>query len=181
MDPRYRPGLTQSGEGVACITDSGAEGRNGIIVVDLGSGQSWRHLDLTHAVRSESQYLPFIWGQPIYYASPGRPLATWPLGSDGIAISADGERLYWGPLASRSLYIVPTALLRDRGPASELLAQQGVVSHGQKGSSDSLETDSHGHIFVGNNEANAINLFNPRNGTAVPYVRDPRINWVDTS
>lgn len=25
-----------------------------------------------------------------------------------------------------------------------------------------------------------MNLFNPQNGTTVPFVRDPRINWVDT-
>lgn len=35
----------RSGEGVAYITDSSTDGRNGLIVVDLGTGHSWRHLE----------------------------------------------------------------------------------------------------------------------------------------
>ncbi|KAI1851320.1 hypothetical protein JX265_000446 [Neoarthrinium moseri] len=175
-----RPDVSESGEGIAYITDSSSEGRNAIIIVDLGSGESWRHLELTKWVRSQNQFLPFIWGQPIYYAQASRPVSYWPLGSDGIALSADGERLYWGPLGSRYLYSVPTVLLRKQDPTSELLTQQGVTSHGEKGASDGFETDSNGFIYVGNNEANSVNLFNPKNGTTTPFVRDPRINWVDT-
>ncbi|KAI1385465.1 major royal jelly protein-domain-containing protein [Hypoxylon trugodes] len=169
-----------SGEGFAYITDSSAEGHNALIIVDLGSGESWRHLGLTKSVRGESQFLPFIWGQPGYYTDAGRPYTSFPIGSDGIAISADGETLYWCPLSSRYMYSAPTALLRARGQASELLAQQSVSNHGQKGVSDGLETDNNGIIYVGNNEGNAINLFNPSNGTTLTFVRDPRINWVDT-
>lgn len=137
-----RPELTESGQGVAYITDSSSEGRNGIIIVDLGSGESWRHLDLAQPVRSEYQFLPFIWGQPIYYTLGGMPITSFPLGSDGIALAADGERLYWGPLGGRKLYSCATSLLRARGATSELLAQQGVTSHGEKGASDGFETDS---------------------------------------
>lgn len=119
-----RPSLTESGKGVAYITDSSQQGRNAIIIVDLGTGESWRHLGLTHSVRAESQFLSFIWGQPNYYTEGSSPVSTNPTGSDGIALSADGDTLYFGPFASRYLYSVPTARLRDRGPASELLAQQ---------------------------------------------------------
>jgi sugar lactone lactonase YvrE len=38
--------LRQGAAGVAYITDSSTMGRNGIVVVDLGSGRSWRHLDM---------------------------------------------------------------------------------------------------------------------------------------
>lgn len=58
---------------------------------------------------------------------------------------------------------------------------QSVVNLGQKGASDGFETDSNNLIYVGNNELNSINIFNPANGTTVPFVRDPKINWVDTS
>ncbi|OTB02078.1 hypothetical protein M426DRAFT_25087 [Hypoxylon sp. CI-4A] len=182
-DARFdlRSDITDStGEGVAYITDSSASGHNALVIVDLGSGESWRHLGLTRAVRGESQFLPFIWGQPGYYTEAGMPFTSFPLGSDGIALSADGETLYWTPLASRYLYSAPTAKLRARGQASELLAQQSVVNHGQKGLSDGLETDSNGMVYLGNNEGNAINVFNPKNGTTLTFVRDPRINWVDT-
>ncbi|KAI1161603.1 major royal jelly protein-domain-containing protein [Nemania serpens] len=175
-----RSKLTESGQGIGYITDSSSQGRNAIIIVDLGTGESWRHLGLTSSVRSESQFLSFIWGQPTYYTEGNTPLSTNPTGSDGIALSADGETLYFGPFASRYMYSVPTVRLRDRSPTSELLAQQSVVNLGQKGASDGFETDSNNLIYVGNNELNSINIFNPANGTTYPFVRDPRINWVDT-
>ncbi|KAI8945089.1 major royal jelly protein-domain-containing protein [Xylaria longipes] len=174
------PSVSESGQGVGYITDSSSQGRNAIIVVDLDTGESWRHLGLAKSVRSESQFISFIWGQPTYYTEGSSPLTTNPTGSDGIALSADGETLYFGPFASRYMYSVPTARLRDRSPTSELLAQQSVVNHGQKGASDGFETDSNNLIYVGNNELNSINIFNPANGTTYPFVRDPRINWVDT-
>lgn len=171
----------RKGEGKAYITDSSSEGRNGIIVVDLATGESWRHLDLDRSVRAEQQFLPFVWGQPIYEVpAPGAPITHLTMGSDGIAISADGEHLYYGPIASRSFYSVPTALLNDRGPTSELIAQQSVKSHGQKGLSDGFETDSEGRIYMGNMEQNGIVFYNPRNGTVNMFVRDPRISWADT-
>ncbi|KAI1125801.1 major royal jelly protein-domain-containing protein [Nemania abortiva] len=175
-----RSSVTKSGEGIGYITDSSSQGRNAIIVVDLGTGESWRHLGLTKSVRGESQFISFIWGQPTYYTEGSSPLSTNPTGSDGIALSADSETLYFGPFASRYMYSVPTARLRDRSPTSELLAQQSVVNHGQKGASDGFETDSNNMIYVGNNELNSINIFNPANGTTYPFVRDPKINWVDT-
>ena len=60
-------------------------------------------------------------------------------------------------------------------------AVQGVRNCGQKGFSDGLETDTNGFIYAGNFELNAITFYNPANGTSQIFVRDPRINWVDTS
>jgi sugar lactone lactonase YvrE len=177
-----RASLTATGKGVAYITDSSSEGRNGIVIVDLGSGESWRHLNNIPEVSAERGFVPYVWGQPRYYIpGPGMPLTTVPLGSDGIALSADGEDLYFGPVGGRGLYSVATAKLRDRGQSSELVAQGAVRNHGQRGVSDGFETDTNGFIYAGNMEQNEIGFFNPANGTVTPLVRDPRISWVDTS
>ena len=95
-------------------------------------------------------------------------------------MSADGEDLFFGGVGKRYLYSVPTFRLRDNGPFSEALAQAAVVSRGQKGVSDGYETDTNGYIYHGNAEQNAISFFNPANGTDALFVRDPRLNWVDT-
>ena len=177
-----RASLTNSGKGVAYITDSSPEGRNGIIIVDLGTGESWRHLNNIPEVSAQRGIVPFVWGQPLYYIpGPGMPLTTIPLGSDGIALSADGEDLYFGPVGGRELYSVPTKRLRDRSQNSELLAQGAVQNHGQRGLSDGFETDSNGLIYAGNMEQNLLLSFNPANGTVSTLVRDPRISWIDTS
>lgn len=176
-----RPGITSTGKGVAYITDSSSEGRNGLIIVDLGTGESWRHVSGTEAVRPDAGFVGWVYGQPVYGNDPIGSQATYfPIGSDGIALSADGEDLYFCPLSSRRLYSVSTVLLRDRGPASELRAQQGTLYRGQKGFSDGFETDSNGLIYMGNFEQNAVVAFNPTNGTVSTFVRDPRINWSDT-
>lgn len=177
-----RPQLTESGKGVAYITDSSTEGRNGIIVVDLGTGESWRHLDGTSEVRPERSFVAWVWGEALYSVpSPGAPLSYLQFGSDGIALSADGEELFWTAVASRTLYSIPTVRLRDRSAHSELLAQGSVRNRGEKGVSDGLETDTNGFIYAGNMEQNAITVFNPGNASSTTFLRDPRINWVDTS
>ncbi|KAL7619868.1 hypothetical protein AAE478_010414 [Parahypoxylon ruwenzoriense] len=92
--------FNSSSEGFAYVADNGASGRNDIIIVDLGSGQSWRHLGLTRAARGESQLLPFISVQPGYYTDAGMPFPSFSTGADGITLSADGEKLYWCPLGA---------------------------------------------------------------------------------
>jgi sugar lactone lactonase YvrE len=54
-----RAEVTESGGGVAYITDSSSEGRNGIIVVDLGTGESWRHLNAASEVRWERGFVAY--------------------------------------------------------------------------------------------------------------------------
>jgi sugar lactone lactonase YvrE len=169
-----------TGQGIAYITDSSTEGRNGIVMADLSSGETWRHLDGNDAVHMEKQHVQYLWGEAIYAAQPGLPSTFLNFGSDGIALAADGERLYWKAVANRYLYSVPTERLRDRSPSSEILAQGAINNHGQSGISDGMETDSNGFIYHGNMESSAISIFNPANGTVNTFVRDPRLNWIDT-
>lgn len=177
-----RPHVTESGQGIAYITDSSSEGRNGIIIVDLGSGESWRHLNGIAEVRPERGFVGYVWGNPLYYMpGPNQPWTTAPLGSDGIALSADGETLYFGPVGGRGLYSVPTERLRDRSPSSELLAQAAVNNRGNRGVGDGFETDTNGFLYMGNMEQNEIGFYNPKNASMTMFVRDPRISWVDTS
>ncbi len=176
-----RPSVTSSGAGIAYITDSSSEGRNGIVIVDLGTGESWRHLNNLPEVRPEPGFFLSVWAEPVY-SNPGKgqPITPLSFGSDGITLSADGETLYLSPVSSRYLYSVPTARLRDRSVASELLAAGSVSRLTQKGVSDGLESDSNGLIYAGSVEQNAVVIFNPANGTASTYVRDPRLGWMDT-
>ncbi|KAJ4377175.1 hypothetical protein N0V85_008977 [Neurospora sp. IMI 360204] len=181
-----RPNITSSGAGVAYITDASISGQNAIVVVDLGTGDAWRRLQGNPSVLPESQFLPFVWGQPLYFVpDPGHPptgnLSSTPppgylpVGADNIAISPDGETLFYAPLASRNLYSVPTALLRRRDDAVEAELAAAVVDYGQTGFSDGMESDSNGIVYKGNQEANAVVAFDPSTGTTQTVVRDPRI------
>ena len=77
-------------------------------------------------------------------------------GADGIAISHDGQRLYYGPLASRRLYSVSVDALCDRSLDDAAVAGT-VADEGDKGTgSDGLETDEAGHLYLTAYEHNAV-------------------------
>jgi len=175
-----RPNVTASGQGIAYLTDSSVEGRTGLVVVDLGTGESWRHLDYTTYVQADRQFVAYVWGKQLYSNSPGNPFGYITFGVDGIAISADGDDLFFGGVGTRYMYSIPTSYLRDNSVNSDALAQGAVVTRTQKGVADGFETDTNNFIYHGNMEQEAISFFNPANGTDQLFVRDPRINWVDT-
>lgn len=81
---------------------------------------------------------------------------------------------------SRRFYNVPTSQLRDRSLTSEIHAQEAEKDLGQKGWGDWFETGTNGFIYMGNDEHNAVVSYSPGNGALSTFVRDPRINSVDT-
>jgi len=105
--------LRKGGAGVAYITDSSDKGPNGIIVVNLASGQSRRLLNDHPSTKAEPNFVPTVEGKPLMQRKPGQPPQPLKMGSDGIAISADGDKLFYCPLASHHLYSVSTSALLD--------------------------------------------------------------------
>lgn len=175
--------LRRGKEGVAYITDSAQNGPNGIIVVDLASGESWRRLNDHPSTKPEDlrTFLPIVEGQPflVKQQENGSTKLAANMGSDGIAISATGEWLYYCPLASRKLYSVSTEALSNRSVDDQYVSQT-VKDEGDKGgASDGLESDAEGRIYVTNYEHNSIMRLNP-NGEWETTVHDPRLLWPDT-
>jgi sugar lactone lactonase YvrE len=173
--------LRRGAEGHAFITDSSDIGPNGIIVVDLGSGESWRRLHDHASTKAEGlrTFLPIVEGRPLLERH--RDGATKPItmGSDGIAISADGTRLYYCPLMSRRLYSVAVDALIDRSLDDDAVAAT-VVDEGDKGgAADGLESDAEGRIYSTNYEHNAI-LRRRTGGEWETVAHDPRLLWPDT-
>ncbi len=165
--------------GMAFITDSSDQGPNGIIVVDLDSGKSWRRLNDHPSTKAEPNFLPSVEGQPLMSRPPNQPPSYIKLGADGIAISADGKRLFYCPLASRNLYSVSVDALANQQTSDAQVAQT-VVLHGDKGGgSDGLESDSQNRIYLTNYEHNAIYRRN-ENGMIETLIHDPRALWPDT-
>lgn len=161
--------LSRGPGGMAFITDSGTNPEHpmGLIVVDLESGAAWRHLTGHPTVTPAEGHLAIIDGQPF-------PDIL--MGADGIAISADGARLYYCPLASRRLYSVSTEALAS----SEGDVEATVEDHGEKGASDGLETDDQGRIYATQYEQGAV-VRRLADGSAwQPVVQQPHLLFVDT-
>lgn len=173
--------LRRNDGGVAYITDSSDSGPNGIIVVDLATGEAWRRLHehpSTKALPAE-EFAPVAEGRVLRERSADGEVTPVAMGADGIAISADGERLWYCPLASRRWYSVPTDALADRALGDAEVAA-AVRDEGDKGcGSDGLETDDAGRFYATDYEHNAI-LRRLPDGELETLVHDPRLLWPDT-
>lgn len=174
--------LRRGSEGMAFITDSAQKGPNGIIVVDLASEQSWRRLHDHQSVKPEElqTFLPIVEGRPFLERQPdGSVKHGASMGSDGIAINADGTRLYYCPLGSRKLYSVDTNALSDQSLKEQEVGATVIDEGDRGGASDGLESDSAGNIYSTNYEHNAILRRSPDKRWET-LTHDPRLLWPDT-
>jgi sugar lactone lactonase YvrE len=170
--------LSVGAAGFAYITDSSAAGPNGIVVVDLATGHSWRKLDNHPSTRPEPGFIGIAEGEPMYTREPGQPRKPFLIGVDGIALSADGSRLFYCPLSGRKLYSVSTAALRNPHlSAAQTAATVRMVSG--KGASDGLESDTAGNVYAGDYETDSIHVIAP-DGTLKLLTHDPTLLWPDT-
>jgi sugar lactone lactonase YvrE len=164
--------------GTAYITDSSAQGPNGIVVVDLATGDSRRRLNDHPSTKAEPRFLPFVEGRELRRQPAGQPAQYLTIGSDGIAISGDGKRLYYCPLAGRRLFSVDTDALIDDSATDERVAET-VRDEGMKPASDGLESDVQGRIYATAYETNSI-VRRGLDGKYETLVHDPRVLWPDT-
>ncbi len=175
--------LRRGNEDMAFITDSSQNGPNGIIVVDLASGKSWRRLHDHPSTKAEyiQTFLPIVEGRPfLKYQHNGDVIQAANMGADGIAINSDGSRIYYCPLGSRNLYSVSTDALVDNSISEQEVAVT-INNHGDRGgASDGLESDSEGNIYSTNYEHNSI--MRPRESDKIweTILHDPRLLWPDT-
>jgi len=166
-------------EGMAFITDSSSTGPNGIIVVDLASGKSWRRLHDHPSTKPDAAFVPVVEGEILQLRIPGQPPQRFAVGADGIAISADGETLFYCPLTSRHLYSVSVDALANQAKSDAYVAAT-VKDLGEKGgASDGLESDAEGRVYLSDYEHNAIRRRDIA-GDIETLVHDPRVLWPDT-
>jgi len=170
--------LSRGKAGMAFITDSSSPGPNGIIVVDLHSKKSWRRLNDHISTRPVPGFVPVVEGQPVVFINANGEHQSLKVGADGIAIGADGQRLYYCPLSSRKLFSVSLDALCNR-KVSDADVAKTVCEVGEKGASDGLESDSLGRIYATDYEHNAVRRIT-LNGGQETIVCDPRLLWPDT-
>ncbi len=161
--------LRRGDAGAAFITDSSDQGEPGIIVVDLASGRSWRRLGGHPSTLAVDGYVAVI---------EGHPKDDLLMQADGIAIAADGERLFYCPLASRRLYSVSVEALLDESLDDAAVAAT-ITDHGEKGASDGLETDADGRIYATNYEQGSV-LRRSADGSWEVLVHQPGMIFPDT-
>jgi sugar lactone lactonase YvrE len=155
---------------VAYITDSG---KGGIIVVDLSTGKAHRTLDGDKSVKADTSIKIVIDGKPVL-----RNGKTPEFNSDGIALSPDGNYLYYQPLAGATLYRIRTELLRDSSTAPEKVTA-GVEKVAQTFPVDGLWIDKEWNIYLSGLSQKAVLRLN-KEGHIETVIKDDRLEWPDT-
>jgi sugar lactone lactonase YvrE len=155
---------------IAYLTDSGA---GALVVTDLRSGHSRRLLDSHPSVMAEDIDV-VIDGVPWRTPRGARPRVH----SDGIALSPDGETLYFQALTGRTLYRIATAFLRDASLSSDALGGK-VERVGATGPADGLECAPDGTLYLTSLEDHSVKRL-VTDGTAAIVAQDPRLQWPDS-
>lgn len=160
--------------GFAYLTDSGL---GAIIVLDLNTRQARRLLANDERTKAEP-IVPLIGGRELRFSGGPNKGEVPKIHSDGIALSTDGEYLYWQALIGRTLYRIPTAVLRDpEFPETRLGVK--VQNMGQTVMTDGMEIDADGILYFTALEKDAIIIRRPDRGLET-LVQDPRFIWPDS-
>ena len=170
--------LKRGKQGTAFITDSGAKSPDGIIIVDLASGKSFRRLGNDPTVKPDTHVVGRVDGFPLLTRKHGLSPQVPKFASDGIAISPDGKTLYYCPISSRQLYSVSIDAMMDRTKSESEVAAT-IKDLGTKGMSDGLESDSSGGVYAGDEEKNQVKYGKPGGPYKVLAQVAPRF-WIDT-
>ena len=158
-----------TGRKVAYISDSGL---GALVVVDLETGRARRLLADHPSTKSEDIVLTIAGKKWL----PGG--ATPQVHVDGLALTGDGEFLYYHSLTGRTLYRIETRWLRD--------ATFGDYTHGTKVESlyetcaaDGMAIGPDGYLYLTAIEDNAIKLFVSL-GKLETVVKAPELKWPDS-
>lgn len=143
-----------------------------ILVYDVTQQQARRVIANHESVDAE-YYLPVVQGRPMQAFG----LVTIRPGVDSIALSPDGQWLYFAPVTNNYLYRVATSLLRDpeQSPAS---IQNRIKRLGPKTMSDGLTTDQAGNIYISDLEHSAILRMSP-DGALTTLLQSDKLRWPD--
>jgi sugar lactone lactonase YvrE len=156
--------------GTAYISDSG---NGALIVTDVAEGTSRRLLNGHHSVTSE--------GTVVNLAGKAwrLPNGSFPeVHLKGLALTPDGDYLYYQALTARTLYRVPTAVLRN--PELSIFdVEEAVRLVGLTGVADGLVFAPDGYLYLTDVEHGAIYRLT-QNGLLELVVQDPRLSWPDS-
>lgn len=162
---------TDAGRGFAYITDSGL---GALVVVNLNTGRCRRVLEGHVSTRAEAGVEPVIGGR--VWRQPDGTVPQ--VHADGIALSDDGETLYFKALVGRTLYRVSTSALRNFSMPDSILQQQ-VRPIGKAPVCDGMICDGQGNVYMTALEQDAIVVRRP-DGRIDTVVRGDLLKWPDS-
>jgi sugar lactone lactonase YvrE len=155
----------------AYITDSNL---GALVVVDLTDGSARRVLDDHLSTAADTSYALRIGNGELRTADGSVPQ----IASDGIALSPDGQYVYYHALTGTHLYRLPTAALNDPDRSADRLAAE-VEDLGETAVTDGMIAGPDGTIYHTALEADAVIGWHSERGLDT-LVIDSRLQWPDS-
>jgi len=157
----------------AYITDSGM---GAILVVNLDTGQARRLLSDHPSTKAEPDVRITVQGVELLDEKTGK---TPEIHSDGIALSSDGAYLYYHALTGRSLYRVPTEVLRSESLARSA-PDEAVELVSETTVTDGMLIDEKNRIYHTVIGEDSIVWFDHGSHRGQTIAKDERIAWPDS-
>lgn len=148
----------------AYITDSGV---GAIVVVDLSTGESRKLLNNHSSTKAELRTLT-VNGNSVPFE----------IHSDGLALTNDGDFLYYKALSSKSLFKIKTEILRDL-TLTAAQVEDAVEFVIEAMPCDAIEFGPDDNLYITSVEDNAIHRYLPE-GKLELVVSDENLTWPDS-
>jgi sugar lactone lactonase YvrE len=155
---------------VAYLTNSN---EGGIVVVNLATGKIRELLRNHYSVKHDPSFTLVVDGKE--FKKNGKPVH---LQSDGIALTPDGEWLYYKPLTDNKLYRIQTEFLRNEDLPDEK-REAAVEDLGRFAVTDGMIFDKSGNLYLGDYQHYQMVQITPALEKEV-VVADERLIWPDS-
>jgi sugar lactone lactonase YvrE len=153
------------------------ESANGaIIVVDLKSGKARRLLDGHPSTQPEKNVKLVVDGKALIDHQKKAPPQ---IASDGIALDAKNNYLYYHALTGHTLYRIKTSFLKDEKLRKQELESK-VENVGQTPAPDGMLEGPDGSVYLTDLENSAIVRWYPESKRVEQIIADKRLLWPDT-
>ncbi|QNF32313.1 SMP-30/gluconolactonase/LRE family protein [Adhaeribacter swui] len=155
---------------IAYLTNSN---EGGLVVVDLQTGKARQLLQNHYSVKQDPEFTLLVDGKE--FKKQGEPVH---IHSDGIALSPDGEWLYYKPLTDNKLYRISTECLRNPD-LSETELGTHVQDLGRFTTTDGMIFDPDGNLYLGDYQNYAMVQITP-DLEMKTIMKDDRLIWPDS-
>lgn len=145
----------------------------GIIIVNLATGKSKQVLQGHYSTISDPEFKFIIDGQELM--KNGQPVK---INSDGIALTPNGDWLYFKPLTDDKLYRIRTEHLHNDALSGETLGEK-VEDLGHFFPTDGMIFDPKGNLYLGDMRAYSIKKITP-DLKVLNLITDERLIWPDS-
>jgi sugar lactone lactonase YvrE len=145
----------------------------GIVVINLETGTIRELLRNHYSIKHDPSFTLIVDGKE--FRKNGEPVH---LQSDGIALTPDGEWLYYKPLTDNKLYRIRTEFLRDEELTQDKL-EAAVEDLGRFAVTDGMIFDKSGNLYLGDYQNYQMVQLTPAHEKEV-VVSDERLIWPDS-